>query len=155
MLDKYLNAPIPGQSLTNEPGNVPWEQPPQMVDLDEVAKYYIERLSEPEGVDAVSGLLRSGTPALEVAKTLMRFSVMKGLHTVDLGMIAVPVIVEMVKSIGDIEDIDYFVMSEDEKTKPPPSEALILEMLQEAKKPAEETLPEAAGGFLTRRKKGE
>ena len=26
-----FDAPIPGQSLTNEPGNAPWEHPPQMV----------------------------------------------------------------------------------------------------------------------------
>jgi hypothetical protein len=154
MLDKYLNAPIPGQSLTNEPGNVPWEQPPQMVDLDEVVRYYVERLSEPEGVDAVAGLLKSGTPAVAVAKTLMRFSVMKGIHSVDAGMLATPVIVELIRSIGEIEDIDYYILSEDERTPPPPSEDLVLEILNEVKEPMMEEAPTApVGGFLKRRMK--
>ena len=30
-----LNAPIPGMSLTTEPGNRPWENPPQIVTIDD------------------------------------------------------------------------------------------------------------------------
>ena len=32
---ELLNAPIPGQSLTDEPKNYPWENPPEIVDADE------------------------------------------------------------------------------------------------------------------------
>jgi hypothetical protein len=157
MLDKYLNAPIPGQSLTNEPGNTPWEQPPQMVDLPEVVQYYTERLTDAEGVDAVVNLLENDVPCVEVAKTLMRFSVMKGVHTVDAGMIALPVIVELVKSIGDLNDIDYSVVSPGEKAPKPPSEAMVLELLNEAKETIESDVdsnPAAAPkkGLMARRK---
>lgn len=133
MLDKYLNAPIPGQSLTNEPGNVPWEQPPQMVDLPDLVRHYTERLTEAEGVDAVTSLLKEGETCLSVAKTIMRFSVMKGIHTVDAGTLVMPVIVELIKTIGDLNDIEYDVVEEGERMPKPPSEAMILELLEGAK----------------------
>lgn len=137
-MDEMFNAPIPGQSLTNEPGNVPWEQPPQMVDLPELVRYYTERLTEPEGVEAVTELLKSGEPCLKVAKTMMRFSVMKGVHTVDAGMLAMPVIVELIKTIGDLNDIEYDVVEEGERMPKPPSESMILELLNESKQMLEE-----------------
>lgn len=163
MLDKMLNAPIPGQSLTNEPGNVPWEQPPQMVDLPELVRYYTERLTEPDGVDAVTELLKSGEPCLKVAKTMMRFSVMKGIHTVDAGMLAMPVIVELIKTIGDLNDIEYDVVEEGERLPKPPSEAMILELLNEATQTIEadpDSNPEAVEaapkqGVIARRAKEE
>ena len=41
LLDKpdLLDAPIPGQSLTSEPGNYPWEQPPQLNTVDEAVEH--------------------------------------------------------------------------------------------------------------------
>lgn len=162
-MDDMFNAPIPGQSLTNEPGNVPWEQPPQMVDLPELVRYYTERLTEPEGVEAVTELLKSGEPCLKVAKTMMRFSVMKGIHTVDAGMLAMPVIVELIKTIGDLNDIEYDVVEEGERMPKPPSEAMILEMLNSAKEEmtadadVNPDVVEAAPkqGVIARRAKGE
>jgi hypothetical protein len=161
MLENMFSAPIPGQSLTNEPGNVPWEQPPQMVDLPEVVQYYTERLTEADGVDSVAELLKNDVPCVDVAKTLMRFSVMKGVHSVDIGMIALPVIVELVKTIGDLNDIDYSIVSPDEKAPKPPSESMILELLNQAKetmKADEDVNPEAAmpkKGLMARRVKEE
>ena len=36
-----FDTPIPGQSLTDEPGNYPWEHPPQYVTTDGAADHYI------------------------------------------------------------------------------------------------------------------
>ena len=43
-----FDRPIPGESLTGEPRNNPWEQPAQMSDVNEVAAYYVERLDNEE-----------------------------------------------------------------------------------------------------------
>ena len=34
---ELLKAPIPGQSLTDEPKNYPWENPPEITDPEEGA----------------------------------------------------------------------------------------------------------------------
>ena len=36
-----FDAPIPGQSLTDEPGNYPWEHPPQYTNPEEARRIAI------------------------------------------------------------------------------------------------------------------
>ena len=52
-----FSAPIPGQSLTSEPKNSPWENPPQMTTPEEAVMWHIERLGKPKKVKSVVGLL--------------------------------------------------------------------------------------------------
>ena len=55
-------GPIPGQSLTREPKNYPWENPPQMVDVDEVITFHLNKLTEEDSIDNLLLLLESGMP---------------------------------------------------------------------------------------------
>ena len=41
MIENPFDAPIPGQSLTDTPGNYPWEHPPQYTDVDDILDIYI------------------------------------------------------------------------------------------------------------------
>ena len=43
-----FNAPIPGQGLTDEPGNYPWEHPPQFPEIEDAADFIYDRLSDPK-----------------------------------------------------------------------------------------------------------
>ena len=44
-------APIPGMSLTGEPGNSPWEQPPKYDTVEESLAYYLEKLDNEDLLD--------------------------------------------------------------------------------------------------------
>ena len=57
-----FDRPIPGQSLTGEPKNNPWENPAQMSEIEDVTKFYIERLANQEVVDDIAVLCQSGIP---------------------------------------------------------------------------------------------
>ena len=46
-----FSAPIPGQSLTSEPKNYAWENPPRMVSPEESLTWHLDRLSEPKRTD--------------------------------------------------------------------------------------------------------
>ena len=94
----FLEAPIAGQSLTDEPKNWPWENPPEMVDPDEVTKYYINRLADEEVMDDLSVLFGGEMPVAPFVKTLMTTGVMNGLHSVDVSLIVAPVIHEFIKA---------------------------------------------------------
>ena len=94
----FLEAPIPGQSLTDEPKNWPWENPPEMVDPDEVTKYYINKLADEEVMDDLSVLFGGDMPVAPFVKTLMTTGVMNGLHSVDVSLIVAPVIHEFIKA---------------------------------------------------------
>lgn len=105
--------PIPGMSLTSEPGNRPWEQPPQFVELDDVVGYYVEKLTEEEAVDKLLEAMRQDAPLVDIANTLIKAGMMKGIHSIDVGFLAVPILVELMQTIGDMNDVGYVVESED------------------------------------------
>jgi hypothetical protein len=41
-----FDAPIPGQGLTDKPGNYPWEHPPQYTDTQEATEFVWEKLTD-------------------------------------------------------------------------------------------------------------
>ena len=43
-----FDAPVPGQSLTDTPGNYGWEHPPQFADIEGAAEYVYNRLQKKE-----------------------------------------------------------------------------------------------------------
>ena len=90
--ESFLDGPIPGQSLTATPGNYPWEKPPQMHELEDVAKYYLEKLSDPEVLDDLAVLFDNNVPLAPFVKTLMATGFMYGRHTVDAGTLVGPVV---------------------------------------------------------------
>jgi hypothetical protein len=112
--EDFLEAPIPGMSLTTEPGSVPWEQPPQLVTIQEVADYYINKLTEDqEAIDKTLDAIELGVPLESLADGVITFNMMKGIHTIDVGFLVVPIIVELFITLADLNDIKYFITPED------------------------------------------
>lgn len=112
--EEILSAPVPGMSLTVEPGSVPWEQPPQYVTVQEVCDFYIDDLTtNQEAIDAAIDALEARVPLTSLAETVMTYSVMKGLHTVDAGILVAPVVVEMLKTYAELYDIPYVMYPAD------------------------------------------
>jgi hypothetical protein len=93
-----FDAPIPGQSLTTEPKNVPWEQPPQMADVEDVAKFYIERLANPDVIDDFAALCEAGVSLAPIVESTYLQGVARGLHTLDAGMLVAPMIHAFLKA---------------------------------------------------------
>ena len=57
-----FDTPIPGQSLTDEPGNYPWEHPATYVTTDGAADHLWNRMSEPEFAEQIIAMLDAGVP---------------------------------------------------------------------------------------------
>jgi len=93
-----LDAPIPGQSLTDQPKNWPWENPPDMADPEEATQYYINKLADEEIMDDLSVLLGGDMPVAPFVKTLLTMGVMNGLHSIDVSIIIAPVIHAFIKA---------------------------------------------------------
>ena len=138
----FLTAPIPGMSLTVEPGSVPWEQPPQYVTIDDVASFYSEKLDNPEAIFELMDLLENGMPILTIVNTMVKSSIMKGFHTVDTGFLVTPIIVEIIKTLAELNDVTYTVTAEDAANKNTVNPAIIKQLIKEAKNKVEKN-PEA------------
>ena len=100
-------APIPGQSLTDEPQNHPWERPPETVDPREAAMKHVERLNKPDIMESVIFMLQMGLPVETMTKTIVTGAVANGIHTLDVGLIIAPIIHEEIVSIANDAGIDY------------------------------------------------
>ena len=109
----FLSAPIPGQSLTGEPGNFPWEKPPQYTTLAEVVGFYTDKIDDAEIILDLLDALEKDIPILTIVNTFTKSALMQGYHTVDLGFLVTPILVEMIKTIAELNDVSYVVSYED------------------------------------------
>jgi hypothetical protein len=115
MLDassKFLDAPIPGQSLTTEPKSRPWEQPPKYTTTEEALSFYIPRLSDAELMAPMVDAMEDGTTVVAVADMIQSSGVMSGLHTLDVGLMISPVLVELLVTQAQLADIEYKIGTE-------------------------------------------
>ena len=96
--ENFLEGPIPGQSLTSTPKSYKWERPPQMTDVEEVTKYYIEKLADQEVMDDLAVLFDGGMPIAPFVQTMLTTAVSEGLHTIDMSLIVGPVIHAFIKA---------------------------------------------------------
>lgn len=102
-----LDGPIPGQNLTAELGARPWQTPPQFSTVEDALDYYIPRLQSDEVTGPLLDVLEMGVPVTTVANTMQLASVMEGKHSVDVGMLVLPVLMEMIMLIADTAGIEY------------------------------------------------
>jgi len=116
---EFLDAPIPGQSLTTEPKSRPWEQPPKYTTAEEALDFYVPRLSDPEMIAPMVDVMERGTTVVAVAEMIQSSGVMQGLHSVDVGLIISPVLVELLVTQADLAEIEYKVGTEKSDTPDP------------------------------------
>ena len=128
-----FDAPIPGQSLTAELGNRPWQSVPQLANVDEAIDYYMERMSSEEFMLQLTDVLEAGVPVTTLANTIQMGSVMDGIHTVDVGMLVLPMLMEMIMMVGDSADIKYDKGLED-PNKPPIRDSLFAKLIAKYEK---------------------
>ena len=156
-----FDAPIPGMSLTTEVGNRPWQQPPRFVNTKDVAEYYIEKLAEDNFADMLVDVAESGIPLTAIANTIQMNSVMQGIHSVDSGILALPVIMEMMLITVEAAGIEYNSGMDDVTTNKPMSTELLLSKLKDFsteqmdEEPDDMPIPDIetdiGGGLMSRR----
>lgn len=101
-----FKAPIPGQSLTMEPGNQPWEQPPKYAEPEKALAFYMDRFEDPEVLDEAMFLLEQGFPLSVFVESMLTTGVMEGLHTIDVSILVGPVIHEYLQTMASALDIN-------------------------------------------------
>lgn len=129
-----LDAPIPGMSMTAELGARPWQGPPQYTTVDEAIEYYLERMSSDEFNEQLVDIMEMGIPLTDLANTLQLGNVMEGIHTIDVGMLVMPVLIEMMMLIGDSAGVDYDSGLEKKRRKDITRDTLVAKVSKELQK---------------------
>ena len=87
-----FDAPIPGQSLTDEPGNYPWEHPPQRASVEEALDEIYESLMQEDNMKRMFTLLRMGIPVEALVKVITFSGFLEGKYTVDVAKLLEPMV---------------------------------------------------------------
>lgn len=112
-MEQSFDRPIPGMGMTFEVGSRPWQTPPELTTVEQATDYYIERMNTDQFKAQLIDVMDMGVPLTTLANTIQLASVMEGLHTVDVGILMIPIIVELLVTIADSQGVKYDTGMED------------------------------------------
>jgi len=140
-----FDAPIAGMSLTAEVGSRPWQNPPKYATVDEALNHYMPRITSPSMTEELLDIMELGVPVTSMADTIQMSGVMEGLHTIDVGVLITPVIMEMLAYMAEREGIEYelgMTPTKDEDKIPEAKIALAMRKFKAEMPEGEEALEE-------------
>ena len=112
-----FSTPIPGQSLTDEPGKWSWEQPPQFASLEEAADATMQRLFTDKNSKNIIMMLEAGVPVEGIARSVVFAGFQAGAYSVDVALMLTPMVTEAVLTIGTVGDVKDIKLSMKSKTE--------------------------------------
>ena len=144
-----FNDPIAGESLTAEMGAFPWQRPPEISTVDETVAFYSDKISEEKTSAGLVALMDSGIAIKTIVDTTVDAGVMNGLHTIDVGTLVSPVLLEMLMYIAEVSGVEYTTGLEDDGRNETVEKAMAFKVMKEfaektkdVKKPEEEVIEE-------------
>jgi hypothetical protein len=112
-----FDAPIPGQSLTAEPRNAPYERPPEITDPIEALDAHLSNLNKDGAMEDVIHFLEMGVDIQTMVQGILRSGVVAGIHTIDVSLIIAPVLHEHIKGFAEAVGVDFDEGFENKKKK--------------------------------------
>ena len=102
-----FDAPIPGQSLTNEPKNYPWERPPETADPDEAIVHHLTRLGQQKVMNHILDGVQAGLPVSMLTDLMLTGAVAKGIHNIDISLMIAPVVHDYIVNLLEEEGVEF------------------------------------------------
>ena len=106
-MEQSFDRPIPGMGMTFEVGSRPWQTPPELSTVEQATDYYVERMNTDAFKGQLVDVIEMGVPLATLANTIQLASVMEGIHSVDVGILMIPIIVELLITIADSQGAKY------------------------------------------------
>ena len=102
-----FEAPVPGQSLTKEPGKYPWESPPQFNNIDEAMNHYMNRFQDEKVMFNLFSLMEAKVPVTSIAESMILHGFSEGLYNPDVVMLVANDLMEILVAMAEEADIPY------------------------------------------------
>ena len=113
-----LDAPGPGEGLTHELGDRPWQKPAQFTNVDDVMPFYRDKILDEEFIPQLLQVIEMGMPLTTIANAMQNAAVMEGVHSIDVGVLMLPIIVELLKYVAERNEVKYNTGMENGKVAP-------------------------------------
>ena len=142
-MEQSFDRPIPGMGMTFEVGSRPWQTPPEITTVEQATNYYVERMNTDQFKAQLVDVIEMGVPLATLANTIQLASVMEGVHSVDVGMLVIPIIVELLMTIAEAEGVQYHTGMEGMETERPTAVSRIInDKMNELRAPTEDIVIE-------------
>jgi len=102
-----FEAPVPGQSLTKEPGKYPWDSPSQFNNIDEAMQHYLNRFQDEKVMFNLFSLMEAKVPITTIAGSMIMHGFAEGLYTPDVGLLVANDLMEVLVAMAKEADIPY------------------------------------------------
>lgn len=127
--ENFLDAPVPGMSLTAEPKSRPWRRPSEVSTVDEALALYAPIFKNKKTTTMMLEQIENGIPLTSIADILITGNAMEGRHTLDVGILIAPVLIETMATFAEMAGVEYVVGNEERDT-PETSEGMIQRAMQ-------------------------
>ena len=87
-----FDAPVPGESLTNTPGNAAWEHPPTYAKVEDALEFINDRMMDKESGMRALALMDIGIPIEALVKIITFSGFIEGKWTVDIAKVLEPMV---------------------------------------------------------------
>ena len=102
-----FDAAIQGEGMTAEMGSRPWTRPPQMAKIEDIIEFYADKFIDPKMSGDLVAIMEEEIPLTVLANSIVMTAVMEGVHSIDTGMLVIPLLMEFMETIGDEANIKY------------------------------------------------
>jgi hypothetical protein len=132
--------PIPaGIAWTAPEKSRAWQNPPKFTKFSDVANNYIAMLSSKQMANTVLDAIDTKAPLASLAEVIMLSGVQKGAHTLDTGVLVMPIIIEMLKTVAMLHDVKTVTYSEEyDDMRVIPTRAVKMALASSMEMPTEE-----------------
>ena len=98
---------IPGQSLTEDPGKYPWENPPQYTDVNDVMRMYMETILDEGTMFGLFSMLEARIPVAQIVQGMVLQGIGEGLYSPDIALLIMDELVMLIVNIAKAADIEF------------------------------------------------
>ena len=122
-INRDLDRPIPGQSLTEDPDNpAPYATPPEFTSREKAIEHFMELILDEDNFAGIMGALRSGTEVMTIVELLLTQSFRQGEINPDMMLILAEPLAYLLIGLAErqgfeptiVDDSDDPVLSEED-----------------------------------------
>lgn len=144
--EHLFEAPVAGQSLTNDPSNpYPWEKAPEITSVKTATEKIFFDLLKEDNLTTVATLMSQKTPVVDIANLLLTAGFQKGKWNPDLMLSLLEPTMYMLMAIAEKAGIDPVLTRDDADVIIEDNEDESLQDLQNSRQQVRNIIPEGKG----------
>tara|TARA_R100000773_G_C4208904_1_gene108988 strand:- start:258 stop:785 length:528 start_codon:yes stop_codon:yes gene_type:complete len=149
-----FEKPVPGQSLTDEPGIYPWDKPPKYTNIDDVMEMYMSMVTDDNSMFNLLNALEAKIPLTQIVQAMVLQGVGEGLYTPDLGLLIMDELVMLISNIAKAANMEVVTGHEkeirDNMARLASARNELLNINPETLETAKQAVEEKAGGLMSK-----